>query len=422
MSGMRARLAVIGATTFALVTAAALSPEPGGEAVTAVSVERGQITVLLAAPGSVRAATDVVLTPGLAGTVVAVHTAEGEAVRAGDAIVSLDAALPALVLERAEAEAAAARQAAAAAAAASVAASQHAVRVRGLLAQGSVPRSALEHALADSTQAALHVEGADYQVAAADVQVRLARRALRETTLRAPRAGTITRLAVEVGEHVVPTAHVEGTPIARISSGGRLFEAQIRTEEADLVRVGDRARVHVPAYSEAPICGRATRVGVRAYERWYADGERATHVPVEIELLTLAAAGEEDACVGYEERRPLAPGVTGTAEIETRTSPPGPIVPFAAMASRTEKDDAGIDRPSRSQRIVFVVEDDTARAVAVETGLIGRDYVEVTQGLQGGEHVIVGPYRLLRRELQSGDPVRLAGDVAAPARPPYASR
>jgi len=57
--------------------------------------------------------------------------------------------------------------------------------------------------------------------------------------------------------------------------------------------------------------------------------------------------------------------------------------------------------------IDYVLVDEGGRAVfrPLKTGLMGDLTVEVLTGLQGGEQVIVGPFKALR-ELRDGDPVR----------------
>jgi HlyD family secretion protein len=46
-----------------------------------------------------------------------------------------------------------------------------------------------------------------------------------------------------------------------------------------------------------------------------------------------------------------------------------------------------------------------ARFVPVELGIAGEEHFEVTSGLEGGETVVAGPFRVLR-ELKDGEKVR----------------
>jgi HlyD family secretion protein len=67
-----------------------------------------------------------------------------------------------------------------------------------------------------------------------------------------------------------------------------------------------------------------------------------------------------------------------------------------------EKLDPGAPREEEG---VFVLEHGRARFRPVQAGLIGDLTVEVVSGLQGGESLIVGPFKALR-ELKGGEAVR----------------
>jgi HlyD family secretion protein len=57
--------------------------------------------------------------------------------------------------------------------------------------------------------------------------------------------------------------------------------------------------------------------------------------------------------------------------------------------------------------VVFVVEDGKARVRRVETGLASENEIEILSGLQEGEPVVEGPYKVLSRELSDGRAVKL---------------
>ena len=57
--------------------------------------------------------------------------------------------------------------------------------------------------------------------------------------------------------------------------------------------------------------------------------------------------------------------------------------------------------------VVYLIEDGEAVVRAVTTGVADELFVEITEGLDDGEEVIVGPYRTLKN-LHAGDRVRLA--------------
>jgi multidrug efflux pump subunit AcrA (membrane-fusion protein) len=87
----------------------------------------------------------------------------------------------------------------------------------------------------------------------------------------------------------------------------------------------------------------------------------------------------------------LNPGMFGRVEILLRSTPQAILVPIQALISEGEKD------------VVFVLKDGKAYRRTVEKGLIKDAVVEITQGLNPGEQVITaGP-----GPLKDGSPVRL---------------
>ncbi|HEX2225118.1 MAG TPA: hypothetical protein VHN15_13030, partial [Thermoanaerobaculia bacterium] len=60
----------------------------------------------------------------------------------------------------------------------------------------------------------------------------------------------------------------------------------------------------------------------------------------------------------------------------------------------------------RDAEVVFVVENGKARQREVRTGLSDETHVELVSGVQVGQQVVTGPYRVLR-DLDDGDAVRI---------------
>jgi len=56
--------------------------------------------------------------------------------------------------------------------------------------------------------------------------------------------------------------------------------------------------------------------------------------------------------------------------------------------------------------VVFLMEEEKARMVEVETGIADDLYIEIKTGLSGGEMVITGPFSVVSRTLEPGDSVR----------------
>ena len=78
----------------------------------------------------------------------------------------------------------------------------------------------------------------------------------------------------------------------------------------------------------------------------------------------------------------------------------------AESAPRFEPDDEGF------VEIVWVVENGSAVARQVETGIQSESHIEVVVGLDQDEQVVVGSYRAISRDLQDGSLVQVGGPEA----------
>jgi HlyD family secretion protein len=114
----------------------------------------------------------------------------------------------------------------------------------------------------------------------------------------------------------------------------------------------------------------------------------------------------------------LRPGMSGTVEIYTQTTPNTVAVPIQAVTVRDfNKVRGGSDGKAASgqskedlRKVVFVAEADSARMVEVTTGIADETHIEIRSGLSGGEQVIMGPYSAVSRALSPGDKIRIQSE------------
>jgi len=126
----------------------------------------------------------------------------------------------------------------------------------------------------------------------------------------------------------------------------------------------------------------------------------------------------------------LRPGLSATAKITTATKNGVLTIPIQALTVRTRADlDAAKTKPGSVQAAapqpdaskddkgkeevqgVFVIRNKKAEFLPVETGIAGTTDIEVTKGLQPGDEVITGSYKILRT-LKPGASVKI--DNSAP--------
>ncbi len=293
------------ASSSSASSASSASSVPAAPAASAAS--RGVTSAASPAPGTVLAGGRVEssgrreLAFAQAGVVGVVHVARGQAVKAGDVLIELDAAV-----ERADAAEARAALAAArarleelrdgarpeereeaqrnvdAAVALAGDAADKAAQAAALAARGAVSRAAEQEAAhaaaaararADSAKArlALLTRGArNTSLAAAQAEVARGEAALAQAaarlsaaTLVAPADGTVVEVRVRPGE---VTGAAAQTPPALVLTDLRHLVVKVDVPEAKATRVrpGDPARVTVEALAAAPFAGHVRDVSVEA--------------------------------------------------------------------------------------------------------------------------------------------------------------
>jgi HlyD family secretion protein len=123
----------------------------------------------------------------------------------------------------------------------------------------------------------------------------------------------------------------------------------------------------------------------------------------------------------------LRPGLSATAKITTATRNNAVSVPIQALTVRTREDlvpkdstkkvEAATTAPADASKLkeevqgVFVIRAKKAEFIPVDTGISGTTDIEVLKGLQEGDEVITGSYKVLRT-LKPGTGVKI--DNSAP--------
>jgi len=269
----------------------------------------------------------------------------------------------------------------------------------------------------DTVYAQAEVEKARYQSALDQVEqakaaLRQARDALSKTTIYAPMAGTISKLNKEVGEIALGSQFQEDVIMEVSNLQG--MEALVDVDENDivLVSIGDEATVEVDALPNMKFTGEVTEIANSAKTLAQGSADQKTEFEVKIAILE----------PGIE----LRPGMTASADVITDVRQDCLGVPIQSVTVRTVEQlgvgssrDEGDDAPPRFEpddegfvEIVWVVENGSAVARQVETGIQSESHIEVVGGLEEDEQVVVGSYRAISRDLQDGVQVRVGGPGA----------
>jgi RND family efflux transporter MFP subunit len=234
-------------------------------------------------------------------------------------------------------------------------------RIRSLLDQKVVSQSEYD-------QRRMQVEAArqQYQMAqnsaqqsyrsleAARARVTLARKAVADTTVRAPFAGLVAERVVSAGDYVTKGAKV--ATVVRVDP--LRLELTVPEQSVSLVKVGLPVKLTVDAYS-----GEQFEARVRFVSPSLRQDQRA--------LTIEAVASNKDGR--------LKPGMFTTARIHQPDAAPALLVPATAIETV-----AGTSR-------VFVVKNNRIEERIVTTGETVGDRIEITSGLAKGESVASEP-------------------------------
>nr|WP_309597779.1 efflux RND transporter periplasmic adaptor subunit [Flavobacterium oreochromis] len=269
-------------------------------------------------------------------------------------------------------------------------------------------------------------QAAYFNVESATATVNESRESLRKSTIYAPMTGTVSKLAVELGERVLGTQQMAGTELMRVANLDNM-EVEVDVNENDIVKIeiGDQANVQVDAYLKKKFKGIVTSISNSANSATSAD--QVTNFKVKIKIIKESYA---DLMKGkLNNYAPFRPGMTATVDIITTRKENIIAVPISAVVMRTdttsskkiylEKEEEGDFQEKEEEPIkedkryecVFVKKGDKVQLKVITTGIQDDNYIEVLSGLNKGETIITGPYTIVTKELNPGDKVKkISGD------------
>lgn len=272
--------------------------------------------------------------------------------------------------------------------------------------------AAYKGALASYNAAQAGIRGSQAGVAGARSSLARANTDLRKTAIYAPMSGVVSLLNVKQGEGVAGNTFNVGTEILRVADMDKI-EVQVNVGENDIpkVKLGDTAIINVDAYADRKFKGIVTQIassrnGTSVSSLSSASAGDVTQYKVHIRLLTdsykdLLGKGSF----------PFRPGMTANADIQTKRAVDAWAVPVNAVTTREKPDSlkqSGSSNPNDDLDIIVFVKnaDNTVSPVTVKTGIQDITYIEITEGLKGGEEIITGPYDIVNKTLKKGSKVK----------------
>lgn len=323
-----------------LLTACSEGPQEGADerrtAVTTASVvlqevERGELSV-----GRLRANDAPAISAETTGQVALVRVDAGDRVEVGDVLAGINPEVQQLAVNSARAELRRLE--------ALLDNERRRVRRLGDLAERrSIPQDQLDEAVTN-------VEALEAQIEAAQSRLQDAEYNLRQTTIVSPVSGRVQARLVSAGDYVSP-----GMRVFELVSGDALRAFLPLPEHLqDRVGIGQSVRLTIPARPDSPVMAEVSELRPVVGE-----ASRAVELIVEID--------------NPGDWRPGG-SVTGEIIIERHQ---GLVVPPASV----------VQRPGGA--VVYVVEGDRVQERAVTVGLRDSNWVEIVEGLEEGDEVVV---------------------------------
>ncbi len=392
-------------------------------------VEVRTITQMVTASGNIQPEIEVKISPDVSGEIVELPIVEGDNVKRGQLLARIKPDFYQAQVDQSEASVLQSKANEAQRRADLMNAELELNRQKSLYESGAISESAYQTASTRFETMKASYEASQYSVKIAEARLKEMQENLAKTIIYAPMDGTISILAVELGERVVGTSQMTGTEMMRVAKLNQM-ELEVDVNENDVVNValGDTAAVEVDAYPNRMFKGIVTEIANSARVQGQGTQNQITNFPVKIRILDphniiFDESGADDVFdnaelpVASADMPNFRPGMSGTVDVFTHTIPDATTVPIQAVTVRdfaqydvdeegnvTEKDKRSTDSGSAEEedlrRIVFLIDGDRTRVVEVETGIADDSHIVILSGVSVNDQVVLGPYRAVSRTLK----------------------
>lgn len=473
--------AVIVLVLGGLTTAAFLRKREPVFTVQTEKVVRRNLTELVVANGRVYPVVQVKISPEVSGEIIELPVKEGQQVKRGDLLLKIKPDLYIANQNSSEANYRSSLASKATATANLRRAQLEYDRIEQLFNSKLVSDSVFLEAKTTLDVATAQKESSTHQVEMAKAALDRAGEDLRKTTILSPIDGTVSQLRSQLGERVVGTAMMAGTEVMTIADLNEM-EARVDIGEIDvvLISIGQNARLEVDAFKDRKFGGTVTEIA---------------NASKNLGLGGMGGGGASQDATKFEvkihikEKEVFRPGMSVTAEIETRSRTNVLCVPIASVTTRLPKEPGGGKgaqkaklpatgaqaassdgkaasgstnsnrtnvaassgatrtnaaaasgtsganapatgattstnaaagkKPSDAPRpieVVFLKEGDHAKMAPVKRGISDESYTEILEGIQEGQEVVSGGYKVVSKDLEDGKKIQIGAPRTEPAK------
>lgn len=348
-----------------------LTKREPSEKVEAIVAKKDNIISKVRAEGTLKALNQVQIGSDVMGRIVKLKVKEGDRVRKGDVLCIIDQSIYIARLKRAEV-------------------SLSLAQAKLTKAENDLTRSKelFDHQLISKER----YEDAKLNYAVAKVEAEVFKEAYNEakenfnkTVLTSPVDGEVVQLNKEEGEMVVMgTMSTPGSVIMTLAERSKMFVTAL-VDETEVIKIepDQPTIIKVDALPDTTFKGKVTRIG-GIPETSGLGTEEAINFPIEVEIM------------GTQKK--LYPGMSATCEITIGMRDSVIIIPYPALGRQKVG--------AKEQDVVFIAKGGIASQIPVKLGLIGEKGVEIREGVNLSDTVLIGPYKTLRK-LKTNDKVEV---------------
>lgn len=393
-------------------------------------VMRRNLTEIVVANGKIEPVVQVKISPEVSGEIIALPVKEGQRVKKGDLLVKIKPDNYLASRNQAQANYKYSVASKDSAQANLEKADLEYKRSQALYGAKLISESDFLTAKTTFDVAVTTLAGAVQQVDIASAALQSAETDLSKTTIYSPLEGTISQLNSQLGERVVGTAMMAGTEIMTVADLNAM-EARVDVGEINvvLIKLGEKARLEVDSFKDRKFNGVVTDIADSANNN---DTSSAAGV---------SSSANPDATkfqikIRVTEKENFLPGMSVTADIETRSRTNVLTVPIQSVTTRLPKETndlsssnsvaAGasnkaslaadpstaatndmrtgkkLDEPPKPVEVVFVINGSQVKMTPVKLGISDDNYSEILDGLRDGEDIVTGGYKAINRDLEDG--------------------
>jgi HlyD family secretion protein len=296
------------------------------------------------------------------------------------------------------------------------------------LAALRVAEAAVKQTTSQRAQSAAQLSSAQKHIAQSQANLVRVKDVFTKYMATSPIDGIVTNLPVRVGESVVPGIQNSTGSLIMTIADMSLITAEVKVDETDIVNVklGQVADITIDAIPNKTFKGHVTEIGNTAILR-------STGLAASQSAVSSQEAKDFKVVVALDNPpEGIRPGLSCTSKIITATREKALSIPIQALTVR-QRGDLEPEKPGAAKTVqasstadvaaektkkeelqgVFIVKNGAAQFREVKTGITGTTDIEVLNGLNDGEEIITGSYKVIRT-LRNAAKVKV--DNAAPVK------